>query len=51
MQLVFLKTTPEPSPEEAEAILAALAETTPAGAAAWAEAALAEGVEQDEPEP
>jgi hypothetical protein len=51
VQVVLVETTPEPSPEEAEAILAALAETTPARAAAWAEAALAEGVEQDDPEP
>lgn len=47
---MFLQTTPEPSPEEAEAIVAAL-EPAAAPGAAWTEAALAEGVHQDEPEP
>ena len=41
---------PEPSEDEREAILAALAEP-PAGDAGWAAAALREGVEDDELDP
>jgi hypothetical protein len=42
---------PEPAPEEREAIVAALAAGAVEAPAGWAEAALAEGVEQDEPDP
>jgi hypothetical protein len=41
---------PEPSPEEREAILAALAAERLPNASAWAEAALREGVGLDEGE-
>ena len=37
--------TPEPTPEEAEAIAGALAANGPDRASGWAEAALVEGVE------
>lgn len=37
---------PEPTDSEREAILAALAETAREASGAWAEAALAEGVEE-----
>lgn len=47
---MFARIEPEPSPDEREAILAAL-ELEDAGRPAWAGAALAEGVEQDEPPP
>ena len=42
---------PEPSAEEREAILAALANEGVREPGAWAVAALADGVEQDEPDP
>jgi hypothetical protein len=48
---VSVRIDPEPSPEEREAILAALAAAAVAEPAGWADAALAEGVEQDEPDP
>ncbi len=42
---------PEPPEPEREAILAALADSDAGEAGGWAEAALAEGVEDTEPEP
>ena len=50
MQAVLVQITPEPSPEEAEAIRTVLADTA-APDIGWAASALSEGVEQDEPEP
>jgi hypothetical protein len=47
---VLLEITPEPTPEEADAIAAALASPTALELGRWAETALAEGVE-DEREP
>jgi hypothetical protein len=48
---VSARIEPEPAPEEREAILAALTAAAAEEPAGWAEAALAEGVEQDEPDP
>jgi hypothetical protein len=42
---------PQPSAEEREAIVAALAARDSQEPGGWAEAALADGVEQDEPDP
>jgi hypothetical protein len=42
---------PEPSDAEREAILAALAAADEGADGVWAEAALAEGVEETDPEP
>ena len=42
---------PEPPEPEREAILAALAGADDQPLAAWAEAALAEGIQESEPEP
>ena len=42
---------PEPSDAEREAILAALADAEAIAADGWAEAALADGVEEGDPEP
>jgi len=42
---------PQPAPAVRTAILAALAASAVPEPGAWAEAAVAEGVEQDEPDP
>lgn len=47
---MFVRVEPEPSPQEREAILAALA-IAPEDEAGWAAAALREGVEQEPEEP
>lgn len=48
---MFVSIEPEPSAEERAVILAALAEKPPLQERAWGAAALAEGVEQDDPDP
>lgn len=47
---MFATIEPEPTEDEREAIVAALAEAD-AGEGGWADAALAEGVEGGEPDP
>ena len=42
-----LEISPEPTPEETQAIAAALAEAAAPRSGAWAETALAEGVDDD----
>jgi hypothetical protein len=48
---MVVKIVPEPTESAREAILAALETATEARTTAWAETALAEGVEESEPEP
>lgn len=48
---VSVEIVPEPSDSEREAILAALADQGGEPPCGWAQAALAEAVETDEPEP